>query len=63
MYRHMANNFENKNAYRILVGKYKAKIPRGWENQNKFSVIKIGCKGVEWIQLVEDEGCFADGNN
>jgi hypothetical protein len=29
---YMANIFENKNVYRILLGKRKTRLPRGWEN-------------------------------
>jgi hypothetical protein len=46
------------NAYRILVGKPEGKSPAGRprrrEDNIKMDLRKIGCSGVEWIDLAQD---------
>jgi hypothetical protein len=55
-----ANNTmgENRNAYRILVGKPGGKRPLGrpgcrWEDTVKMDLREIGCSGIDWIHLVQ----------
>jgi hypothetical protein len=48
-----------RNAYRILVGKPEGKRPLGrprrtWVDNIKIDVSKIGCDGVDWIDLAQD---------
>jgi hypothetical protein len=43
--------------YRILVGKPKEKRPLGrprrrWEDNIKMGLQKVGCGGMDWIELV-----------
>jgi hypothetical protein len=50
---------ENRNAYRILVGKPEGKGPLGkprrrWVNNIKMDLREIGWDDVDWIDLVED---------
>jgi hypothetical protein len=50
---------ENRNAYRILVGKPKEKRPLGrprrrWEDEIKKDLKGIEWGGMEWIDLAQD---------
>jgi hypothetical protein len=56
---HVAGMGENRNAYRILVGKPEGKRPLGrprprWEDNIKMDLGEIGWGGVDWIDLGED---------
>jgi hypothetical protein len=40
---------------RILMGKTEGKRPRRrWENNNKIDHRKVGCGGMDWIELAQD---------
>jgi hypothetical protein len=50
---------EKRNAYRILVGKPKGKIPLGrprcrWVDNIKIDHRAIGWDGMDWINLAQD---------
>ena len=45
--------------HRALVGKPEGKRPLGrrrrrWENNNKMDLQKLGCGGMDWIELAQD---------
>jgi hypothetical protein len=45
--------------YRVLVGKLEVKRPLGrtrrrWEDNIKMDLQKVGCGGLDWIELAED---------
>jgi hypothetical protein len=51
--------WENRNAYRILVGKPEIKKTskrptRGWEDNIKMDIREIGWGGMDWIHLALD---------
>jgi hypothetical protein len=50
-----------RNAHRILVGKAEGKRPLGrsghrWVNNIKICLREIGCDGMDWIDLAQDNG-------
>ena len=50
---------ESRGIYRVLVGKPEGKRPFGrhqrrWEDNIKIELQKVGCGGVDWIELAED---------
>jgi hypothetical protein len=50
---------ENRNAYRILVGKQEGKRPLGrarrrWVDNIKINLREIGWGGMDWIDLAYD---------
>jgi len=45
---------ERRCAYRGLVGKPEGKNKRRWEDNIKMDLQKVGCGGVDWIDLVQD---------
>jgi hypothetical protein len=50
---------ENRNAYRILVGKLEEKRPLGgprrrWEDIIRMDLREIGWGGMDWIDLAQD---------
>jgi hypothetical protein len=50
---------ENRNAYRLLVGKPEGKRPvrrprRRWVYNIKMHLLQIGLDGVDWIGLAQD---------
>jgi hypothetical protein len=56
---HVARMGENKNVYRILVGKPEGKSPLGrprrrWIDNIKMDVLEIGLNVVDWIGLAQD---------
>jgi hypothetical protein len=56
---HVARMGEERNAYRILVGKRQGKTPLGrprrrWEDNIRMDLREIGWGGVDWIDLVQD---------
>jgi hypothetical protein len=56
---HVARMGEERNVYRVLVGKTEGKRPlgrprRGCKNGIRMDLRGIGCRGVEWIQLAQD---------
>jgi hypothetical protein len=56
---HVARMEENRNAYRILVGKSEGKIPLGrprrrWTDNFKMDLREIGWDGVNWIDMAQN---------
>jgi hypothetical protein len=48
-----------RGTYRVLVGKSEGKRPlgrprRGWEDNIKMDIQKVGCGGMDWIELAHD---------
>jgi hypothetical protein len=59
MGRTCSTNGENRNAYRVLVGKLEAKRPLGkagrrWEHNIKMDLRGIRWGGIDWIDLAQD---------
>jgi hypothetical protein len=51
--------WEKRGIYRVLVGKPEGKRPLGrprhkWEDNIKIHLYKVGCGGMEWIELAQD---------
>jgi len=59
---HVVGNGDMRNAYKILVGKYKAKAPLGrmrgrWEDNIKICISKeYYMRGVDWTHLTSNRG-------
>jgi hypothetical protein len=56
---HVARMGEKRNAYRISVGKSEIKRPLGRPRRKlldniKITLRKIGCGGMDWIDLAQD---------
>jgi hypothetical protein len=56
---HVARMVENRNAYRIMVGKLEGKRPLGrprrtWVDNIKMDLRDIGWDGTDWIDPAED---------
>jgi hypothetical protein len=56
---HVAHIGENRNAYRLLMGKLEEKRTlerprRRWENSIKMDLKEIGWDGMDWIDLAQD---------
>jgi transcription termination factor 2 len=56
---HVARMGENRNAYRILVGKSEGKRPLGrprrrWVDNIQMDLREIGWDGMDWIDLAQD---------
>jgi hypothetical protein len=50
---------ENRNAYRLLVGKSVGKRPLGrpkrrWVDNIRMNLAEVGCGDVDWIGLAQD---------
>jgi hypothetical protein len=50
---------ERRAVYRVLVGKPEGKRPlerpkRRWEDNIKMDLQKVGCGGLDWIELAQD---------
>jgi hypothetical protein len=50
---------ERRGVYRVLVGKPEGKRPLGrprrrWEDNIKLDLQKVGCGGMDWIELAQD---------
>ena len=48
-----------RGVYRVSVGKPEGKRPLGrprrrWENNIKLDLQKVGCRGMDWIDLAQD---------
>jgi hypothetical protein len=57
--RHVASMGEEKNVYRVLMGKPEAKRPLGrpthrWEDRIRMDLRETGWGSVDWIQLAQD---------
>ena len=54
--------------HRVLVGKPEGKRPLGrprrrWEDNIKMDLQEVGCRGMDWLELVEDrDGWWALAN-
>jgi hypothetical protein len=64
---HVAHMGEKRNAYRVLVGKPKGKIPLGrprcrWEDNTKLGLKEMRFEGVNWLYLSQDRGKCVNGN-
>jgi len=56
---HVASIEERRGVYRFLVGKPEGKRPlwrprRRWEDNIKMDLQKVGCGGMDWIDLAQD---------
>ena len=57
---HVARVGERRGVYRVLVGKSdEGKRPlrrrrRRWENNTEMDLQKVGCGGMDWIELAQD---------
>ena len=56
---HVAHMGEKRGIYRVLVGKPGGKKPLGrprhrWEDNIKMDLQKVGCGGMDWIELAQD---------
>ena len=56
---HIARMEERRGVCRVLVGKLERKRPRGrprrrWEDSIKMDLQKVGCRGMDWIELAQD---------
>ena len=50
---------ERRGLYKVLVGKPEGKRPLGrlrrrWENNINLDLQEVGCRGMDWIDLVQD---------
>jgi len=50
---------EERRVYRVLVEKPEGKRPLGrpthrWEDNIKVDLQKVGCRGMDWIELAQD---------
>jgi hypothetical protein len=50
---------EGKGVYRVLVEVPEGKKPlgrprRGWKDNIKMDLQKVGCRGMDWIELAQD---------
>jgi hypothetical protein len=51
---------ERRGVYRVLVGKPEGKGPLGrpsrkWEDNVKIDLQEVGCGGIDWIEVAQDE--------
>jgi hypothetical protein len=56
---HVAHMGEGRGVYRVLLGKPEGKRPLGrprrrWVDNIKTDLQKVGCGGVDWIELTQD---------
>jgi len=56
---HVARMGQSRGVYRVLMGTSERKRPLGkprrrWEDTNKMDLQKVGCGGVDWIELAQD---------
>jgi hypothetical protein len=50
---------KRRGVYRVLVGKPEEKRPLGrsrrrWDDNIKTAIQKVGCGGMDWIELAQD---------
>jgi hypothetical protein len=58
---HVTRMGERRGIYRVLVGKPEGKTPLGsprcrWEDNVKLDIQKVGCGGIDWIELAWETG-------
>ena len=56
---HVARMGESRGVYRVLVGSSEGKRPLGrprrrWEDNIKIDLQEVECKGMDWIDVVQD---------
>jgi hypothetical protein len=56
---HVARIGEERNVYRVLVGKLEGKKPLGrptrrWEDNIRIDLQQMACGGMDWIGLAQD---------
>jgi len=56
---HLARIGARRGVYSVLVGKPEGKRSLGrprrrWENNIKIDLQEVGCRGMDWIDLVQD---------
>jgi len=56
---HIARVGEKSRVYRVSVGKPEGKRSLGkprrrWEDNIKMDLLKVGCGGMDWIELAQD---------
>ena len=56
---HTTGTRERRGVYRVSVGKHKEKKPlirpwHRWEDNIKMDLQEVGCRRVDWIDLVQD---------
>ena len=56
---HVARVGKGRGMYRVMVGKPEGKRPLGrprhrWEDNIKMDLQKVGCGGMDWIELTQD---------
>jgi hypothetical protein len=56
---HVAQMGEERDVYRVLVGKPEGKRPLGrprcrWEYNIRMNLQEVGCGGMDWIGLAQD---------
>jgi len=56
---HVVHMGVGRGVYRVLVGKPVGKRPLGrprrrWEDGTKMGLRKVGCGGMDWIELAQD---------
>jgi len=56
---HVARIDDRRGIYRVLVGKPEGRRPLGrprrtWEDNIKTDLQKVGCGGMDWIELAQD---------
>jgi hypothetical protein len=54
---------EERNVYKVLMGKPEGKRPLGrprrrWEDGIRMNLREIGWESVDWIQLAHDRDCW-----
>jgi len=60
---HVARLGARRGVYRVLVGKPEGKRPLGrlrrrWKDNIKIDLQKVGCGGMDWIELAQDRGSW-----
>ena len=56
---HVARMEEGRGVHKVLMGKPEGKRPLGrprhrWEDSIKMDLQKVGCAGLDWMELVQD---------
>jgi len=56
---HVARMGESRGVYRVLVGRPEGRRPLGrhrhrWDDNINMDLRKVGCGGIDWIELAQD---------